>query len=591
MRSRRQTSWFVALAVLLSGAAARADEKDRAADAQIFKPAMDQYGVFSVDSGKLAGQWQWGMKATVNLASQPISLNLVGSPAGGSTAPIDYNLSIDLQAYVGLLRWLELGMTATVMRQWLGSAFDLKDHNGFVANDPLQNMNHWPAKAMAGDLRLGLKFGLFDIKGFALAALITGIAPLGDETKFAGEKSFSGEGRIAFSYTNARVMAAANVGYILRRQEDILEPVAAASGQRNVMLEIDDELTWGIGAKVGIIKRLAIGAEVYGRVPVAAQGPKDLPMEALAGLIVRVTNSVSLAAGGGAGLGRYIAHNGIKPLGRASPWRFFLTVTIAPEAARVVTTVKDTDGDGIPDSTDACPTQPEDIDGFDDADGCPDPDNDQDGIQDQDDKCPNQTEDLDGYQDADGCPDVDNDGDGIPDIKDRCANQPEDLDGYQDSDGCPDKDNDGDGLADAADRCPDEPGPASNNGCPVATVGPTIVAGKIELKQKIYFDTGKATLLAMSKGLLDKVADLVKANPQVKLIRIEGHTDSRGNAKRNLVLSQRRAEAVRQYLIAKGVGPDRLQSVGYGDTRPIQPNTTRKGRAANRRVEFIIVRQ
>ena len=98
----------------------------------------------------------------------------------------------------------------------------------------------------------------------------------------------------------------------------------------------------------------------------------------------------------------------------------------------------DSDGDGIPDDVDQCPDMPEDKDGFQDEDGCPDFDNDNDGIYDAQDKCPNDPEDFDGFQDEDGCPDLDNDGDGIPDKLDKCPNTPEDIDGYQDDDGCPD---------------------------------------------------------------------------------------------------------------------------------------------------------
>jgi hypothetical protein len=130
----------------------------------------------------------------------------------------------------------------------------------------------------------------------------------------------------------------------------------------------------------------------------------------------------------------------------------------------------DRDGDGITDANDRCPDEPEDRDGFQDADGCPDPDNDQDGIVDVTDKCPNEPEDRDGFQDADGCPDPDNDQDGTADVTDKCPNEPEDRDGFQDADGCPDPDNDQDGIPDAADKCPNEPetknGFQDDDGCP-----------------------------------------------------------------------------------------------------------------------------
>ena len=130
----------------------------------------------------------------------------------------------------------------------------------------------------------------------------------------------------------------------------------------------------------------------------------------------------------------------------------------------------DMDKDGIKDDVDLCPTEPEDFDGFEDADGCPDPDNDQDGILDVADKCPNQPENFNGYQDTDGCPEPDADNDGVIDALDKCPNEPEDRDGFQDDDGCPDPDNDGDGIPDITDKCPNEPetvnGYMDDDGCP-----------------------------------------------------------------------------------------------------------------------------
>ena len=171
------------------------------------------------------------------------------------------------------------------------------------------------------------------------------------------------------------------------------------------------------------------------------------------------------------------------------------------------------DGDGIPDNVDKCPNEPEDKDGFEDADGCPDPDNDKDGIPDKNDKCPNEPEDKDGFEDADGCPDPDNDADGIPDVDDKCPNEPEDKDGFEDADGCPDPDNDKDGVLDAADKCPNEPGPPDNDGCPKKYEHIVVTQEKIELKQKIFFDTNKATIQPRSFPLLDEIAQRAQGAP------------------------------------------------------------------------------
>jgi len=255
----------------------------------------------------------------------------------------------------------------------------------------------------------------------------------------------------------------------------------------------------------------------------------------------------------------------------------------------------DRDGDGILDDDDKCPDDPEDKDGFEDEDGCPDLDNDQDGIPDVEDKCPNEPEDKDGFEDEDGCPDLDNDQDGIPDVEDKCPDDPEDKDGFQDEDGCPDPDNDGDGCLDAEDDCPNEAGPPDSpqgKCCPRKYTLVKINREKkqIEIKQKVHFATAKWRILPKSYGLLNQVAQVLQDYPKME-VSIEGHTDSRGSDAYNQQLSENRASSVRQYLIKQGIAPDRLRSVGWGETKPIATNRTRRGRAANRRVEFKIVKE
>jgi OOP family OmpA-OmpF porin len=252
--------------------------------------------------------------------------------------------------------------------------------------------------------------------------------------------------------------------------------------------------------------------------------------------------------------------------------------------------VGDKDGDGVPDNVDKCPTDPEDKDGFQDDDGCPDLDNDQDGIPDREDKCPNDPEDKDGFQDQDGCPDPDNDADGLPDTSDKCPNDPEDKDGFEDEDGCPDPDNDKDGVLDAADKCPNEPGPADNNGCPKKYEHIVVTQEKIELKQKIFFETNKAVIMPRSFPLLTEIAQVLESRPTMA-VRIEGHTDSRGTRPHNVKLSQSRADSVREFLIGLGVGGGRMESKGYGPDQPIETNKTAGGREKNRRVEFFITQQ
>jgi outer membrane protein OmpA-like peptidoglycan-associated protein len=253
---------------------------------------------------------------------------------------------------------------------------------------------------------------------------------------------------------------------------------------------------------------------------------------------------------------------------------------------------KDSDGDGIPDRWDLCPYQPEDYDGFEDLDGCPEPDNDGDGIPDLKDECRDLSEDRDGFQDDDGCPDPDNDGDGIPDIRDDCPNQAEDLDGFQDLDGCPDEDNDGDGIPDEKDKCPNRPetpnGYQDDDGCP--DEAPVFLqVGQVWVLREIRFRSGSAHLQSSSFAVLDSLAVLLHRHPDV-VVEIAGHTDNVGSWDFNLRLSQKRAEAVREYLIFKGIDPNRLRAVGYGESRPIASNATRTGREQNRRIEIIRIR-
>lgn len=242
---------------------------------------------------------------------------------------------------------------------------------------------------------------------------------------------------------------------------------------------------------------------------------------------------------------------------------------------------KDTDGDGIPDDIDRCPTQPEDKDGFQDEDGCPEPDNDGDGIVDTRDRCPNNA----GPLETSGCPDKDSDG--VADWEDLCPDVP----GLKENHGCP-GDRDGDGVPDNVDKCPDQPGPASNGGCPVKVYKlVSRTKDKIVIKQQVHFATNKSKVLPDSFELLNEVASLFKDNADIKKVRIEGHTDSVGSDSHNLTLSQDRANSVMAYIIKQGVDPSRMEAVGYGSTRPLESNTTSKGRAANRRTEFNIIEQ
>jgi outer membrane protein OmpA-like peptidoglycan-associated protein len=243
----------------------------------------------------------------------------------------------------------------------------------------------------------------------------------------------------------------------------------------------------------------------------------------------------------------------------------------------------DRDGDGLLDDQDKCPDDPEDKDQFEDEDGCPEPDNDKDGIYDVRDKCPNDPEDKDNFEDEDGCPDPDNDKDGILDPQDKCPNEP----GPKENQGCPDTDRDKDTVVDRLDKCPDEPG-VPPSGCPEKKFL-VITKKKIELKRQIHFATNKSKILPDSFELLDEVVEILQKNQDIKKLRIEGHTDTKGKPAKNMVLSKNRAKAVYDYLVQKGIDAGRLESEGFGQTCPIDTNSTEEGREKNRRTDFFIV--
>jgi outer membrane protein OmpA-like peptidoglycan-associated protein len=215
------------------------------------------------------------------------------------------------------------------------------------------------------------------------------------------------------------------------------------------------------------------------------------------------------------------------------------------------------------------------------------PDDDLDGVEDANDTCPAEAEDVDGYLDADGCPDTDNDQDGHADSLDRCPNQPEDKDGSADNDGCPDLDSDADGVDDALDRCPRERGVAASEGCPRLKYKALDVTPKaLRTTEPVLFEGSTDTIRSVSFPLLDTVVDALNEHPEIRL-EIQGHTDSSGDDALNQNVSQTRAEAVLRYLTEHGIDPERLTAIGYGETRPIESNRTSQGREINRRIEFV----
>jgi OOP family OmpA-OmpF porin len=375
------------------------------------------------------------------------------------------------------------------------------------------------------------------------------------------------------------------------------------------------DFRYGVGLAYKVSPIFRVVGEGYGSTQFSsANGTNTLEADGALELSP-LESRVIIRVGGGAGILQGVG----VPVARA-----LLGVTYAHE-------VGDIDGDGIPDDIDKCPTIPEDFDGFEDHDGCPDPDNDGDRIPDATDRCPNEPETINGFQDADGCPDEipdrdhdgipdsldkcpdaggpdiirnpkspyygcpDRDHDGVPDHLDKCPDVPEPTDELFDGSGCPHvHDRDHDGIPDDVDKCPDEPetynGFEDADGCPdKGPVAVDISETSINVHDRVEFASAKDKIEgAKSFQVLDAVAGIMSGHKEIILVEIQGHTDNAGLADQNRKLSQKRAEAVVKYLVDKGVDASRLTAKGYGPDKPVADNKTAKGRQLNRRVEFVI---
>ncbi|WP_437808384.1 OmpA family protein [Sorangium sp. So ce1078] len=314
-------------------------------------------------------------------------------------------------------------------------------------------------RSVMRDARLGAAFAIVPpprhgpLDGVSLAARLELGLPTGDETVFASAGTFTFAPSVTAAYQLGELRLAAEVGARLRGSSRLIDA------------EIGSQLVGALGAAVDVLpdRWLTASAEAFALYTLAEQPARDAALVP-AEWIVSVTSApllagdVSLSAGGGSAIPFDSAGTLTAPR-----FRFNLGLRYAPMG-------RDADADGFLDRDDACPLVAEDRDGYQDGDGCPDPDNDGDRIPDGRDRCRDEPETIDGFQDGDGCPDADDDNDGVPDDTDACRNAAEDRDGFQDSDGCPDPDNDGDGNPDERDTCPngaeDADGFKDDDGCP-----------------------------------------------------------------------------------------------------------------------------
>jgi outer membrane protein OmpA-like peptidoglycan-associated protein len=313
---------------------------------------------------------------------------------------------------------------------------------------------------------------------------------------------------------------------------------------------------------------LGIGASMYGGAYYAAYFPTGLGLQVNLGQGTYLNTLFGYNAKVSALSINHLNYS----IGIASPLKEKkapVVVTPPPPPPPAPVVEKDTDGDGIVDSKDKCPT----VAGTAKCEGCPVPDTDGDGINDENDKCPT----VKGLAKYNGCPVPDRDRDGINDEEDKCP----DVAGVARYQGCPVPDRDKDGINDEEDKCPDVPGVRENNGCPL--VKEEIVKKVNTSAKNIFFQSNSSKLLPKSFKALNDVAAIMKEDAALKL-DIEGHTDITGGDKINVPLSKARAKSVHDYIISQGIDGSRMTSEGFASSQPIADNKTPAGRALNRRV-------
>ena len=432
--------------------------------------------------------------------------------------------------------------------------------------------------AAVGDLRIAADARLFGEYGspFTMALGVRFWAPTGSEASYTSDGKARVSPQLSIAGDVAAFTYAAALGFTVRPMRDEFASTAMGS-----------EMPFRLGAGFKFLdKKWSIGAELYGAAIVSGDGSEKLPLAMLVGLH-RIQGPFRVAIGGGPGLSHASGTPTFRMVGTLE-WAPGIDEPPPAPMPPPPSAPSDADADGIPDASDACPNKRGVRTSDPKTNGCPaiEPDKDGDSIPDLVDACP----DVAGMRNEDpkknGCP-PDKDGDGIPDLLDACLSIPGIKSDDPAKNGCP-ADKDGDGIPDAEDACPDQPGKndpdPKKNGCPLVK----IEAGQVKILEQIKFKTASADILPESQGILDAVANVMKEHPELKKVRVEGHTDNVGGKVFNKALSTKRAAAVMAALIKLGIEKTRLRSVGMGQDVPIDVNTTEEGKANNRRVEFHI---
>lgn len=605
MRPLRPAFLAAALLLLLSPSSARAVECETAAstcidsDALWFFPGGTTF--FSLASPTTITPRRFAFGMATSMQDKPIVLRKsAAGPAGAVDEP-----AIGLQINTSLL--FSYGVTDRLQVDLVAPATFYQDGSGVSTKDG--QATSVPANGVR-DVRIGAGYEFAAlprkgaIRGVGAAFRFDLSIPSGEQDSFGGDRGFVGIPTIAVEERFGPMIFGANLGARFRKTTTFLDKKVGTQGY----------LGMGVAGLLDKRETLALTGEIFTLPTLIENG--NSPTQWLAGVRWSglLGGDLVLHAGGGGGF-----RGGSKAQLLEPAWRAVFDIRYAPLAL-------DRDGDGVPDRDDKCPDVPEDRDGFEDLDGCPDLDNDKDGIPDKVDRCPDTPEDIDGFQDDDGCPEPDRDFDGIKDAVDKCPDKPEDKNGYQDDDGCPEggpppsvicadgkpltkagekcdsdhdgrpddvdqcplqaedidgiadedgcpeKDADEDGVGDQNDKCPLEPetinGKDDEDGCPEegAKSLVTFAAGAIEVDGAVRFGAGQSTVTKPMKAQIAMIAQRLQGlvDRGVEKIVIESWGDKAGENKANETLATKRAEAIAAALTEAGI-PEGLIKARPGD--------------------------
>jgi OOP family OmpA-OmpF porin len=582
-----------------------------------FRPAIDSRGYLTINASQVLGD----KELSFGLGSLSWGHKLLSFEAGGSTYSVEDVITATLIAAFGLhVGPAELEFGASVPLSIMSGdrgPDDLGD-----PSTPNDDRNFKLDGQGLGNIGLHLKTRFLKTsKGprIGLGVIASVFLPTTNpKDRFLGESKATPQimGLLDKEFgRRGRLRVAINAGIRVRSAATFTDTGDGGAPATNGTITASAEVPVGLAVAFAISpQKFDIVGEVFGAIPLGTHTGYQ-PAEAIGGIKLYLARNSFLSLGAGRGL---------MPAKGANPdLRAFIGIVFEPN-------IGDRDGDGLKDDVDRCPDEAEDFDGFEDEDGCPEPDNDRDRIIDEDDRCPLIPEDKDGFQDEDGCPEgdkTDRDGDTILDTVDNCPDDPEDFDQFEDEDGCPDPDNDQDKILDLDDLCPDDPedmdGFEDEDGCPdldndkdkILDKDDTCInepetyngtddedgcpdRGIIEITDRgfnalkpINFELNKAVIKKDSYYILDGIVAAMNGYTSITRLEVQGHTDEQGDDAYNLALSDRRAAAVMDYLTSHGVEVKRLTSQGYGETQPKVREHTQKAYSINRRVEFVIIKR